>query len=127
MALDQGLRDRPACLDAHIGRDEVGSERVQDDLKLVHSHGRPLRGVAVQQQSQARLADAGEGGELALRDVLSVHHAPNERYEIAQDRFVIRSEEHTSELQSLMRTSYAVFCLKNTNQQTPDPYPEPMH
>src|SRR3546814_6503153 len=26
--------------------------------------------------------------------------------------FVIRSEEHTSELQSLMRTSYAVFCLK---------------
>src|SRR3546814_1144054 len=26
---------------------------------------------------------------------------------------VYRSEEHTSELQSLMRTSYAVFCLKN--------------
>src|SRR3546814_5517435 len=25
---------------------------------------------------------------------------------------IIRSEEHTSELQSLMRTSYAVFCLK---------------
>src|SRR3546814_5495045 len=25
----------------------------------------------------------------------------------------LRSEEHTSELQSLMRTSYAVFCLKN--------------
>src|SRR3546814_3246192 len=31
-----------------------------------------------------------------------------------------RSEEHTSELQSLMRISYAVFCLKkkNTNKQT---------
>src|SRR3546814_9497574 len=28
----------------------------------------------------------------------------------------LRSEEHTSELQSLMRTSYAVFCLKKTNQ-----------
>src|SRR3546814_5655850 len=28
-----------------------------------------------------------------------------------------RSEEHTSELQSLMRISYAVFCLKNTNQK----------
>src|SRR3546814_8821673 len=27
-----------------------------------------------------------------------------------------RSEEHTSELQSLMRTSYAVFCLKNKQQ-----------
>src|SRR3546814_7635769 len=29
--------------------------------------------------------------------------------------FVIRSEEHTSELQSLMRRSYAVFCLKKKN------------
>src|SRR3546814_3984172 len=29
-----------------------------------------------------------------------------------------RSEEHTSELQSLMRTSYAVFCLKKKNTQT---------
>src|SRR3546814_2644282 len=28
----------------------------------------------------------------------------------------IRSEEHTSELQSLMRISYAVFCLKNKKQ-----------
>src|SRR3546814_1941110 len=27
-----------------------------------------------------------------------------------------RSEEHTSELQSLMRNSYAVFCLKKTNK-----------
>src|SRR3546814_3577283 len=34
-----------------------------------------------------------------------------------------RSEEHTSELQSLMRISYAVFCLKNkkqTNKRTND-------
>src|SRR3546814_9725137 len=30
--------------------------------------------------------------------------------------FVIRSEEHTSELQSLMRISYAVFCLKKKNK-----------
>src|SRR3546814_9995343 len=29
-----------------------------------------------------------------------------------------RSEEHTSELQSLMRISYAVFCLKQTNTDT---------
>src|SRR3546814_4058967 len=29
-----------------------------------------------------------------------------------RDRLHIRSEEHTSELQSLMRISYAVFCLK---------------
>src|SRR3546814_6567563 len=30
----------------------------------------------------------------------------------------IRSEEHTSELQSLMRISYAVFCLKKKKNQT---------
>src|SRR3546814_3749565 len=33
--------------------------------------------------------------------------------------FYTRSEEHTSELQSLMRISYAVFCLTNIIQQTP--------
>src|SRR3546814_2993159 len=32
----------------------------------------------------------------------------------------LRSEEHTSELQSLMRISYAVVCLKNTNNKTPN-------
>src|SRR3546814_9473264 len=37
-----------------------------------------------------------------------------------------RSEEHTSELQSLMRISYAVFCLKtkNTNKKIPNITPE---
>src|SRR3546814_3776893 len=36
------------------------------------------------------------------------------------ERFITRSEEHTSELQSLMRISYAVFCLKKktTNNAT---------
>src|SRR3546814_5516143 len=29
---------------------------------------------------------------------------------------ILRSEEHTSELQSLMRISYAVFCLKKKNE-----------
>src|SRR3546814_1365427 len=33
-------------------------------------------------------------------------------------REVCRSEEHTSELQSLMRISYAVFCLKKKNMIT---------
>src|SRR3546814_7459706 len=40
----------------------------------------------------------------------------NERIK-ARDR-AKRSEEHTSELQSLMRTSYAVFCLKKKHTQT---------
>src|SRR3546814_9634918 len=35
----------------------------------------------------------------------------------AERRYQARSEEHTSELQSLMRISYAVFCLKKKNQQ----------
>src|SRR3546814_9321633 len=30
------------------------------------------------------------------------------------DQNIIRTEEHTSELQSLMRNSYAVFCMKKT-------------
>src|SRR3546814_9412632 len=33
------------------------------------------------------------------------------------DQAILRSEEHTSELQSLMRISYAVFCLKKKNNQ----------
>src|SRR3546814_1027436 len=39
----------------------------------------------------------------------------------AADTLALRSEEHTSELQSLMRISYAVFCLKkkkNNNTST---------
>src|SRR3546814_1547111 len=36
----------------------------------------------------------------------------------ADGHFEIRSEEHTSELQSLMRISYAVFCLKKNNIHT---------
>src|SRR3546814_4904424 len=35
----------------------------------------------------------------------------------AVNQFTTRSEEHTSELQSLMRLSYAVFCLTKTNYQ----------
>src|SRR3546814_1992708 len=54
-----------------------------------------------------RARQAGQGG---------VHHArarahPQPRRQDAVDRHA-RSEEHTSELQSLMRISYAVFCLK---------------
>src|SRR3546814_5836307 len=38
------------------------------------------------------------------------------RDEASGPRLRHRSEEHTSELQSLMRISYAVFCLKKKNQ-----------
>src|SRR3546814_4612231 len=38
----------------------------------------------------------------------------------AFDDIKLRSEEHTSELQSLMRNSYAVFCLKKKNKKQQD-------
>src|SRR3546814_8916581 len=58
-------------------------------------------------------------GELALpegRDpvatLVTLHPLPT------AGGFMDRSEEHTSELQSLMRISYAVFCLKKKKQKT---------
>src|SRR3546814_5265487 len=81
-----------------------------------------LRGVDL-----ARIEAAGEISELLGRVVLAVaetlgddmeavDEAPGEvareRLEPRVAKHVERSEEHTSELQSLMRISYAVFCLK---------------
>src|SRR3546814_957843 len=45
------------------------------------------------------------------------HLRPRRRQEPARDLAALRSEEHTSELQSLMRISYAVFCLKKKKKQ----------
>src|SRR3546814_6407623 len=64
------------------------------------------------QSAGARLAGARDAGRTAGRP----HHADHPRY---PHRRAARSEEHTSELQSLMRISYAVFCLKTNN--TPQP------
>src|SRR3546814_1283292 len=47
----------------------------------------------------------------AHRDASARRRGRRERSQARQDRRA-RSEEHTSELQSLMRISYAVFCLK---------------
>src|SRR3546814_10376700 len=41
---------------------------------------------------------------------------------LALGLIVMRSEEHTSELQSLMRITYAVFCLKKKNKTQSDLY-----
>src|SRR3546814_3209906 len=48
-------------------------------------------------------------------------HAQYRHAQCAQPepRAAHRSEEHTSELQSLMRISYAVFCLKKKKQEQP--------
>src|SRR3546814_2889760 len=51
------------------------------------------------------------------RQSLAEQPLPALRAEVHQ-RIVFRSEEHTSELQSLMRISYAVFCLKKKKNKT---------
>src|SRR3546814_4166963 len=60
------------------------------------------------------IADSGRMGSLDIVEVNPILDAGNATAELAVDLVEsLRSEEHTSELQSLMRTSYAVFCLKN--------------
>src|SRR3546814_10464515 len=56
-------------------------------------------------------------GEAATQDALGARFlAQTSGGEGAgEDEFAGRSEEHTSELQSLMRISYAVFCLQKKN------------
>src|SRR3546814_15184376 len=52
-------------------------------------------------------------GSFIKRGLPWTHHGDHRRQSPATcDRWSPRSEEHTSELQSLMRISYAVFCLK---------------
>src|SRR3546814_19893432 len=65
------------------------------------------RGAGERDQAVARRAARSRKADRQL----SVQRPDRRR----QDR---RSEEHTSELQSLMRTSYAVFCLKKKQHQT---------
>src|SRR3546814_5498678 len=45
-----------------------------------------------------------------------------DRHDIYARALTLRSEEHTSELQSLMRISYAVFCLKKKKNLITDNY-----
>src|SRR3546814_10422873 len=67
------------------------------DLRSVK--GRPLETV-----------DAAFEWSRLVRDAFAEHAAVGSERVYWQKQF--RSEEHTSELQSLMRISYAVFCLK---------------
>src|SRR3546814_8558066 len=50
------------------------------------------------------------GGDVKLAGALALWFTPYETLKLIV--IMSRSEEHTSELQSLMRISYAVFCLK---------------
>src|SRR3546814_6511331 len=63
-----------------------------------------------------RLADEQllDAGEMDVDDRL--HRLAARKSDVMEEAAAQRSEEHTSELQSLMRTSYAVFCLKKKKQ-----------
>src|SRR3546814_9585719 len=59
------------------------------------------------------------GDEFAANYHAAFPDQPNSVLSISYGPLALeRSEEHTSELQSLMRISYAVFCLQNTTQTT---------
>src|SRR3546814_1976431 len=61
----------------------------------------------------------GELDAMALYYLQSRGLPPGEAKKLMLQAFVagVRSEEHTSELQSLMRISYAVFCLKKKKKK----------
>src|SRR3546814_6803048 len=85
-------------------------------LRLADAHGLDQHHV-VGRAHQQHAAD-GELGE-AAEPVARRHGAP-------EDTAVLgRSEEHTSELQSLMRISYAVFCLETKKTITRADYDTP--
>src|SRR3546814_8003101 len=55
-----------------------------------------------------------------LLQLAAEHRASRETRELQLESRQMRSEEHTSELQSLMSTSYAVFCLKKKQNDKHD-------
>src|SRR3546814_9682445 len=78
-----------------------------------HGGGR-LDGDCHQLSRPRDQAANSRGGRRSLRNR---RRGSSRRHEEARDG-ERRSEEHTSELQSLMRISYAVFCLKKKNKTT---------
>src|SRR3546814_1941995 len=94
---------------------------------LERDGGRRCAGLLTAHDESQVAAPAGDAG---LGDVSRpVDHGDRQRRDggLAHDRVRpglevghrkdLRSEEHTSELQSLMRNSYAVFCLKNKKDE----------
>src|SRR3546814_10623236 len=77
------------------------------------------------QADAGHAADGAGDGRFAFRRLRAVHRTRLGRIAGRQDRSRQtrlargqRSEEHTSELQSLMRISYAVFCLTKKTKET---------
>src|SRR3546814_4875643 len=76
-----------------------------------------LRGRFDGAETRLRVGTAdGDYGEYQLGQIVGTGWATG--HLVVAGEYHRRSEEHTSELQSLMRISYAVFCLKKNNKQT---------
>src|SRR3546814_6899632 len=93
-----------------VGEDDPAAEEI-DAWRLGPAIGdarlAPRAPVGGRLDADACMGHRGAGRGLALQ-----HPADVARADLGVKRPVDRSEEHPSELQSLMRTSYAVFCLK---------------
>src|SRR3546814_5873637 len=81
-----------------LGRSKVGSEERVDSV-----------------QGEARMADARPKKLDRPVDVRRDHVLGNPSAAMTLVEYGSRSEEHTSELQSLMSISYAVFCMKKNS------------
>src|SRR3546814_5552555 len=81
------------------------------ELANVKMSMNPFDEIAVEEA--IRMKEAGKAEE-----VVAVSIGPSQAQETIRTALAMRSEEHTSELQSLMRISYAVFCLKKKKQTT---------
>src|SRR3546814_7669449 len=95
--------NRAACPD-HV--------RILGDCRARNRH-RAWRQMALA-LAGLRAACAGEGRDVAMRQLYPLHERDGTR----RSALVVRSEEHTSELQSLMRISYPVFCLTKKRPTT---------
>src|SRR3546814_2313585 len=81
-------------------------------------HARALLGLC-HHDADARALRTGDEGLAAVDyPVVAVEVAGCLHHRRVRSRAALRSEEHTSELQSLMRISYAVFCLKKKKKKT---------
>src|SRR3546814_10582424 len=90
---------------------------VARDETSYHDMPGVVRAAPLRQPRAAVLpVDRAAHGVLGAGIAHGQHLACIEQIGVDADIGQIRSEEHTSELQSLMRSSYAVFCLKTKKQ-----------
>src|SRR3546814_5568676 len=112
-------------LDPFLLLDEFGTDQAEDYIAGFPSH--PHRGFeTVTYMLDGRMRHKDNHGNEGLLVPGSVQwmtagrglvHSEMPEQEEGRMRGFQRSEEHTSELQSLMRSSYAVFCLKKKKKE----------